>query len=64
MRKEIKHEAEEKAVPHDESASYDASTDSDDAIKRRYRGVVWIALGHYRHEDPWLAPLSGYGLRG
>jgi hypothetical protein len=43
MRDEIKHEAkQEKAVPHvDESATDGASTDTEDAIKRRYRGVVW-----------------------
>jgi hypothetical protein len=43
MRDEIKHEAEqEKAVPHvDESATDGASTDTEDAIERRYRGVVW-----------------------
>jgi len=43
MRDERKHEAEqEKAVPHvDESATDGASTDTEDAIERRYRGVVW-----------------------
>ena len=35
MRNDIKHEAEEKAVPHvGESATDDASTDSDVVIKR------------------------------
>jgi hypothetical protein len=42
MRNEIKHDAEEKATRHvDESATDDASTDTEDAIERPYRCVVW-----------------------
>ncbi len=41
MRNEIKHEADEKSVPHfHESATDDASTDTEDAIERPYRGGV------------------------
>jgi hypothetical protein len=42
MRNEINHQAEEKATRHvDESATDDASTDTEDAIERPYRCVVW-----------------------
>jgi hypothetical protein len=42
MRNEIKQDANEKAVRHvDESATDDASTDTEDAIERPYRCVVW-----------------------
>ena len=42
MRNEIKHDAEEKATRHvDDSATDDASTDTEDAIERPYRCVVW-----------------------
>ena len=42
MRNERKYEAAEKAVPHvDKSATDDAGTDTEDAIERPYRGVVW-----------------------
>ena len=42
MRNEIKHEAAEKSTRHvDESSTDDASTDTEDAIERPYRCVVW-----------------------
>jgi hypothetical protein len=42
MRNEIKHDAEGNADSHvDESSTDDASTDTEDAIERPYRCVVW-----------------------
>ena len=45
MHNEIKHDAEGKATRHvDDSATDDASTDTEDAIERPYRCVVWTNL--------------------
>jgi hypothetical protein len=54
MCNEVKHEDEAKAVPHvDESATDDASTDTEDAMpaptqRTLYRGGMWTILGWLR----------------
>jgi hypothetical protein len=65
MRNEIKHDANEKAVRHvDESATDDASTDTEDAIERPYRCVVWtnprmMALSSKSTQSPDNHMLAG-----